>query len=420
MYNFIVLSNQPFDTELKTNKYHVSKRLAQLGNKVIFVSPPLRFKALKNFLKNPSLDIRKLFFNTDIKNPNLIVYNPANIFNFWPFSWINTCAHTSKLNEISTKFFDKESRTILYAYHFDFPDLENFIEKIPHDLLIYDCVDEYTAFPEYAEGKKNNPSVIAFIQRIDDWLKVKTIQKGLKGKAWVMHREEWLTKKSDIVMASAPELVEKLSKWKENVHYLPNGAESEIFDIDATKIDDPDDMKYIPHPRIGFIGSIDTYKNDISLIENSAQTYPDYQFILIGPEKVNDSDLDLTKLKSMKNVHFLGRKNWEDTPKYFNKFDAFFIPYNYDLVGCFPVKYFESLSAGLPTVVTGLPGLFDFDVDGYVSKTKQDFVSNIKKAIEENSSEKIKRRKKIAHENTWNGKVHKQLHIIGEFLEGRK
>ena len=44
-YNFVILSNQPFDQDLKTNKWHVAKRLAKREHKVIFVDPPLRFKA---------------------------------------------------------------------------------------------------------------------------------------------------------------------------------------------------------------------------------------------------------------------------------------------------------------------------------------------------------------------------------------
>ena len=51
-YTFLILSNQPFDFELKTNKWHIADKLAKRGHNVLFVDPPLRFKALKNFLLN--------------------------------------------------------------------------------------------------------------------------------------------------------------------------------------------------------------------------------------------------------------------------------------------------------------------------------------------------------------------------------
>ena len=57
-----------------------------------------------------------------------------------------------------------------------------------------------------------------------------------------------------------------------------------------------------------------------------------------------------------------------------------------------------------------------FDVDGYVSKSDENFIENIKKAIEENSQEKMLRRKQLAKKNSWEGKVDKQLELIENAL----
>lgn len=412
--NFIILSNQPFDFELKTNKWHIATRLAERGHNVIFVDPPLRFRALKNFLKSPSFSLRRLFVGWEDKSDNLFVYKPANLFNFWPFSILNTNMHSSsiksKLNTIGG--WDK---TILWIYHFDYPDLENFVENINFDLMIYDVVDEYTAFPEYAQRKKVNPTVISWIQWIDDALKILLNQKGLSGVNWVLHREEWLAEKSDLMFASAPGLVKKFKQWRDEIHFLPNAAAVEKFDIERATLKEPDDLKAIPHPRIGFTGAIDTYKNNIPLIEKSAEAYPEFSFVMIGPEKVSDPDLDLRKLKSMQNVYFLGLKPWEETPYYFNHFDSYFIPYNlndYTVGGCFPVKYFEALAAGLPTVVTNLPAYEGFDPDGYVAKTDEEFIKLLKQSIDEDSKEREEKRRELARRNSWDGKVEKQLKLI--------
>jgi hypothetical protein len=165
-YVFLILSNQPFDFELKTNKWHVATRLAERGYKVIYVDPPVRFRALKEFLKEPSLNLGKLFFRTEIKNKNLIVYKPANIFNFKPFSYINTAIHSNKIIDLIKQVNpelkgDQNIKTILWVYHFDFPDLDNFVKKVRHDLMIYDIVDEYTEFPEYSLRKRMNTGIIA-------------------------------------------------------------------------------------------------------------------------------------------------------------------------------------------------------------------------------------------------------------------
>jgi len=405
---FIILSNQQFDFELKTNKWHVAKQLVEKGHKVIFVDPPLRFKALKS-IASP----------IDQKSDRLVVYKPLNLFNFKPFSSVNTYRHLKVITKLLQNFAADKEPVVLYIYHFDFPDLRDFVAKVQHTVSVYDCVDEYAAFPEYVSRKKVSPSVISWLQWVDDELKIKLNQNGLQKADWVTAQEKWLCDSVGLVFASAPGLVEKLKKWRGDVHYLPNAAAIDKFDH-AQKLPEPVDLKDIPHPIIGFSGAIDTYKNNIGLIEKCAKIYPDYHFVMIGPEKVSDPDLDLATLKSMANVHFLGIKPWEDLPAYFDYFDAYFIPYNINdyTRGCHPVKYFEGLAAGLPTLIT-LNSVKEFDVDGYVTEDEAEFISNLKKAVTENSNKKVQKRKALARENSWSGKVNKQLEFINDELQGK-
>lgn len=410
---FLILSNQPFDFPLPTNKWHIGTRLAKLGNSVIFVDPPLRFKGLKNKKLIDFLSIKNIFFKTKVISEKLTIYKPINIFNFKPFSSINTYFHIKNLK----KLIKENEDLVVWVYHFDFPDLENFLAKLPKHKLIYDVVDEYTAFPEYANRKTVNKGIVSLIQWFDDELKIRLNQDHLQGVEWVLHREKWLSDNADLLFASAPGLVDKFKKWRKDVHYLPNACSYEKFDLLKEDVREPTDLKEIKHPRIGFTGAIDTYKNNLDLIEKCAVKYPDYNFILIGPERVADPDLDLSKLKKLKNIYLLGTKAWSETPNYFNSFDAYFIPYNlndYTVKGCFPVKYFESLAAGLPTVVTDLPAYDGFDPDGLVSKDDDKFVENIKVAIESNSKENIKKRKSLAKKNSWDNKVEKQLKLISK------
>ena len=398
---FIILSNQQFDSEMKTNKWHVANQLVAKGHKVIFVDPPLRFKALKNFSKV-----------IDKKSENLIVYKPINLLNFKPISRLNTISQKNIIESAIKILTAENEKRVLYIYHFDFPDLRDFIRDFKHDIKIYDCVDIYSEFPEYITGAKINPSIISLIQQFDDALKIKLNQNRLSLKSWVDDQEKWLCENCDLVFASAPGIVSHLNKWRQDIHYLPNAVIFEKYDH-KNKLPEPHDMKNIGHPRIGFIGAIDSYKSNIKLIEDCAKTYPEYQFIMVGPEKVSDPNLDLSVLKSLENVHFLGQKPWEETPAYFDHFDAHFIPYNINdyTIGCHPIKYFEGMAAGIPTITT-LSSIKEFDIDGYSTENEHQFIKNIKIALEEDNVQKRKARKELAKKHSWSSKVDRQVELI--------
>jgi hypothetical protein len=123
--------------------------------------------------------------------------------------------------------------------------------------------------------------------------------------------------------------------------------------------------------------------------------------------------------EDLSNVYLLETKPYTELVKYVAGFEVAVIPYqinDYTVGGCFPVKFHEELAAGLPVVVTDLPAYAPFDDVCYISKSYNEFSHNIRRAIEENSAEKVKERKKVAKGNTWDGKVSNMLKIIGNLL----
>ena len=420
-YKIVILSNQFYDHPLKTNKWHVATELASLGHTVLFVDPPTRFQGLKKLLKFGSL---YRFFVSTVAS-NLTVFSLLNIFSFKPFSNFNTWVCTSLVNhELKNTVGEK---TVLWVYHFDFPDLENVVSSIPHDLLIYDVVDEYTAFPEYQRLATVNKGLVAKIEAIDSFFKVKINQKNLKGRDWVVNRELWLAKNADAIFASAPGLVTKfkkilteLGRGIDRVYFVPNSGDYPRFKDAKSLVNNlPDDIKNIQEPRVLFTGALDTYKVNVNLILQAARAYPNYSFVLIGPMQLSDPDNSVQKLQHEQNIHLLGLKEYKLTPLYFAGAQAFIIPYNlneYTIGGCFPIKFHEALSAGLPTIVTNIPCYEPFKEVCYVAQDDASFIALIKKAIDEDSSEKILARKEVGKNNSWEKKVASQLSIIDTYV----
>lgn len=396
-YNIICLSNQLWDFTNPTNKYHVMSRLAKLGHNVLYVDPPINTgnvflrQVLRGFW-----NLRRLLTQYKKDKTGAYVYTPLNLV---PFPKITSRLHVSKINSLSKKYFDSNNKTLLWVYHVQIEELESYLNNLNYDFLIYDCVDNYSGFPENSDFYSTTVS-----------------------KSKVEEQERNLTHAANIVFATAPGLVEKLKTYSDKVYYTPNVGDYEKFK-DSKKIKElPIDIKDISRPIIGFYGALDEYKFDYDLFKKIVTENPDYSFVIIGQIALKDKEAKRVgnDLKEFENVYFLGSKPYKILQNYVAGFDAFIIPYvlnDYTVGGCFPVKFHEGLAAGLPTIVTDLPAYLPFKDVSYISKTYEEFSSNIRTALIEDNDNKIKQRQIIAKENSWSNKVATMLALIAENIK---
>ncbi|MFH1565733.1 MAG: glycosyltransferase [bacterium] len=384
--DIVILSNQRFDYPLKTNKWHVATRLAKLGHRVVFVDPPIRIrKVLKLLLK------KEILFTDIIKGykkvkDNLYVFMPITIYptekpNLFSFNY-------SKLRRLFELLKFRSGDYVLWVYH---QVMLDYVNALRYKVLIYDCVDEYSKFPNF-------------------------IERGLS--KYVSEKEEIVARKANVVFATTEKLVEKMKRFNTNVHFTPNVGDYGRFKIVKTGVlMVPNELRELNKPIIGFSGAIDEYKLNLNLVIKCIKNYLDYSFVFVGPLGVSESKVSklFKEMRVLKNVHFLGQKPYSEMPLYFEGFDVYIIPYNlndYTLGGCFPVKFHDALSAGLPTVVTALPSFDPFKDVCYISKDDEDFVCLIEKALKENSFEKMRKRREVAKKNNWDEKVKLQLKLI--------
>lgn len=387
-FNIICLSNQLWDYPLWTNKKHVMTRLAAQGHNVLFVDPPINTGRLFfRHLQEGRWPLKRLL-TWQRNEDNIRVFSP--LF-FAPFKNFITKIHLKRLNNIIKKFFDPTRKTILWIYHVEIEELALYLDNLKYDGLVYDCVDNYAAFPKYNTPEK---------------------------KEKLIKQEEYLVKRADIVFATAPGLVDRLKRLNEHTFYTPNVGDYERF-IKTKNFKDalPADLGSIPRPRIGFTGAVDEYKFDSKLVRKLCEDFPSYSFIIIGPLALKDKEASLKEigLDGLDNVYYLGTKKFEDMPKYYAGFDAAIIPYqlnDYTVGGCFPVKFHETLAAGVPVIVTDMPAYKPFADVCYISKSYNEFSQNVRRALEEDNEKLADARRKVAKENNWEGKVAKMLSLI--------
>ncbi len=184
-------------------------------------------------------------------------------------------------------------------------------------LVIYDCMDELSAF-------KFAPSQLK-------------------------SHEKKLLNKADVVFTGGYSLYEAKKNQHNNIFPFPSSIDKKHFKKARNIKTDPDDQKSIPHPRIGFFGVIDE-RFDLDLIKEIAEARPGWHLVLIGPVlKINPA-----LLPQRNNIHYPGQKNYQELPAYLAGWDIALIPFliNESTRYISPTKTPEYLAAGIPVVST--------------------------------------------------------------------
>lgn len=194
-----------------------------------------------------------------------------------------------------------------------------FARDLDCDLCIYDCMDELTAF-RFAPPELDS----------------------LEGE---------LLARADLVFTGGQSLHAAKRARHADVHCFPSSVDCGHFGRARSPLADPTDQSHIPHPRIGYFGVIDE-RMDLPLVAQVAGQLPDVQFVMIGPTaKINPNDLPRAV-----NLHWLGRRDYEDLPAYMANWAAAWMPFALNEATRFisPTKTPEFLAAGLPVTATAV------------------------------------------------------------------
>ncbi len=235
--------------------------------------------------------------------------------------------------------------------------------------LIYDCMDEHGGFVVAEDG-------------------------GLEQRRMIDAQERILLDRSDLVLTASRLLHEKASSISRNVLMVRNAADFEHFLSAANGPLAPS----VVHPVIGYYGAISSWF-DSSLIGYAARERPEWSFVLAG----RTTGADLTPIEGLPNVHFLGELPYAAVPGLLHQFDVACIPFHLiDLtLATNPVKFYEYMTAGKPVVSVRLPELEQYEDYFYPVGSPSEFVTQIDRALEEDSATLRLRRVQLGRENTW-------------------
>ncbi|AVQ08410.1 TPA: glycosyltransferase family 1 protein [Xanthomonas vasicola pv. zeae] len=197
------------------------------------------------------------------------------------------------------------------------PMSQSFSAHLPARTIIYDCMDELSAF------RGAPPELV--------------------------QRERELLQRADVVFTGGYSIWEAKRALHANAHAFPSSVDVAHFAAARTPQQEPDDQRGIARPRLGFYGVIDE-RFDIDLLREIAAQRPQWQFVMIGPVV----KIDASELPQADNIHYLGGKTYDELPGYLSGWDVALMPFAMNASTRFisPTKTPEYLAGGCPVVST--------------------------------------------------------------------
>lgn len=185
--------------------------------------------------------------------------------------------------------------------------------------VVYDCMDELSAFAG--------------------------------APAQIREHEEELLRRASLVLTGGASLFEAKKHRHPNIHALPSSVDVAHFRKAREPLPEPADQASIPHPRLGFFGVIDE-RLDVELLASVARARPACHFVMLGPIV----KIDPESLPRLPNIHYLGKKAYDELPSYIASWDVALLPFARNEATRYisPTKTPEYLAAGRQVVSTSI------------------------------------------------------------------
>ncbi len=240
--------------------------------------------------------------------------------------------------------------------------------------LIYDCLD---LFPAFADGLRHR--LLASL-------------------------EADLVRAASTVVVTSRDLERRWSGRHPRVVRIPNGVDLALFGCRPGPAAVPADIADLPHPRLGYVGTVGRWV-DVSLLEHVARQRPQCSVVVVGPV-----ERGVTRPSGPANLRVLGERPYASLPDYLAAFDVLLIPFR--LTGLThavnPIKLYEYCTTGKPIVATPIAEVLAERELCHLGETATAFVEAVDDALDESARPDPARaaaRRAFALRNGWERRV---------------
>jgi glycosyltransferase involved in cell wall biosynthesis len=366
------------------SKYHLMRRFASAGNRVIFVnSISMGLPGLANKDLLPRV-MRKLRSYARLARPTpegVTVVSPA-VIPFFGSRAARAANRKLLATQIGRLARNKDlSRPILWIA---IPTAADMIGQFDEQLVIYQVSDKYDA------------------NLMDHATDLSTIRK--------LH--ERAIDNSDIVVYSGQKLLAEADRARERSFLLEQAVDFDHWSrIGAGNLKVANVVARIPRPRLGYFGAIEPWLVDQELVKRAAKDRPEWQWIFIGNKSRG------VEIETLPNTHFLPPVPYRELPNYAAGFDVCVLPW--DTAHSFTsygsaIKVREYLATGLPVVISPLPEYESMSDVLRIARNHDDWFRMVEEALSEKDPAKAKSRQAAVATGTWDARAE----FVSGLIEG--
>ena len=216
--------------------------------------------------------------------------------------------------------------------------------------------------------------------------------------AYMAALENELHSNADLAFFVNHALLDERRHFNPNTHYIGHGVEYDHFArAQSGRLPVPEDMKRFSGPIAGYMGEINSL--DVDLLVYLARQNPDISFVFVG-----DIYSDTAALQQLGNVHFLGKRRYEDLPAYLQCFHVCCLYYRTDAMFNNyrnPKKLLEYLATGKPIVSVSILEIEHFRDYVAIARSYAEYSMLLRGAAASDRPEARARRIRFASEQTW-------------------
>ena len=267
------------------------------------------------------------------------------------------------------------------------------LEGLTPRALIYDCMDELSAF-------LNAPPELA-------------------------GHEAAVFAEADVVFTGGPSLYRARIGRHPHLYLFPSSVDTDHFaqaKPDAeTPLREPADQASLRRPRLGFYGVIDE-RMDLALLEAMALAHPEWDIVIVGPVV----KIDPAQLPQQPNLHYLGARTYAELPAYLSGWDVCLLPFarNASTRYISPTKTLEYMAAERMIVSTPIVDVAEPYGDiVYLGDAVQGFIVACERALAASPAERARRVSKmrtVLARTSWQTTARAMEFLIDRAVERRE